>query len=89
MDGVRMTELLVFSADWCGPCKNMERAGVYREVEAAGFKVTKINVDTDRAKANLYRISAMPTFVVLKNGSEQSRSIGARSAAQLLSELEG
>jgi thioredoxin-like negative regulator of GroEL len=67
----------------------MERAGVYRDVEAAGFKVTKIDVDKNREAANLYRISAMPTFVVLKDGSEQSRSIGARSADQLLAELAG
>lgn len=82
-----MLDLLVFSAANCGPCRAMEAAGIYSELRAEGHKVTKIDVYQDRNTANLYRISAMPTFVFLKDGSEVKRVIGACSKAQLLVEL--
>lgn len=83
----RMKEILYFTAAWCGPCKAMKP--IIAELQAEGHKITKIDVDQDRNKANLYRVSAMPTFVVLKDGSEQRRFIGARNKAALLAELEG
>jgi thioredoxin 1 len=79
-----MIELLVFSAENCGPCKAMERAGIYTEVSASGYKVTKIDVYSQNDKASLYRINAMPTFVVLKDGIEITRAVGARDKAGLL-----
>lgn len=81
-----MTEILYFTAAWCGPCKIMRP--IISELQAEGHKITKIDVDRDRVTTNLYRVAAMPTFVVLRNGSEQRRFVGARSKAQLLSELE-
>lgn len=82
-----MVEILYFTASWCGPCKIMKP--IISELQVEGHKITKIDVDQDRAAVSLYRVSAMPTFVVLKNGSEQRRFVGARSKSQLLSELEG
>ena len=82
-----MIEILYWTASWCGPCKIMRP--IVAELQAEGHKITKIDVDQEREKANLYRISAMPTFIVLKNGSEQKRFVGARSKAQLLADLEG
>lgn len=82
-----MIEILYFTAAWCGPCKAMKP--IISELQSAGHKIIKIDVDQDRGAVNLYRVSAMPTFVVLKDGSEQRRFIGARSKDQLLAELEG
>lgn len=82
-----MVEILYFTAAWCGPCKIMKP--IISELQAEGHKITKIDVDQDRASTSLYRVAAMPTFVVLKNGSEQRRFVGALSKSQLLSELEG
>lgn len=80
-------DLLLFSAEWCGPCKNAERAGVYKAVEEAGFPVTKIDVDTQREIANQYGITAMPTMIIRKDNVPVRRLIGVRDASTLLSEL--
>lgn len=82
-----MVEILYFTSVNCGPCRAMRP--VIEQLQNEGHKITKIDVDRDRVTTNLYRVSAMPTFVLLRDGSEQKRFVGARSKAQLLSELEG
>lgn len=80
-------DLLVFTAVWCGPCKNVERAGVYKTVEESGFSVTKIDVDQQRAVANEFGITAMPTYIIRKDNVPVGRLIGAKDANTLLREL--
>lgn len=80
-------DMLWFSASWCGPCKNMIRAGVLETLEEAGFPVTKIDVDKERNLANQYGIQAMPTMIIRKDGNAVGRLVGAKDAQTLLREL--
>lgn len=77
-----MIEVLWFTAIWCNPCKAV--APVVLQLQNEGHKITKIDVDKNRSTANLYRIQAMPTFVVLKDASEIVRATGARDRAGIL-----
>jgi thioredoxin 1 len=73
-----MIQLLDFYADWCGPCKVM--APVFEEIEkdyAGKVQFKKIDVDVDGATAAQYGVMSIPTFVILKDGKEHSRKIGA------------
>ncbi|KAL8843641.1 MAG: hypothetical protein Q9170_000145 [Blastenia crenularia] len=59
-----------FYADWCAPCKAI--APVYEQLSAQlsrPQKITFAKVDTERQKqvAQLYRIEALPTFMVFKD----------------------
>mgnify|MGYP001093195245 CR=1 FL=1 len=80
-------DLLVFSAEWCSPCKMAERAGVYDAVREAGFPVTKIDVDKQRAIADQYGIRAMPTYIIRVDNVPYGRIVGAKDAATLIGEL--
>lgn len=82
-----MKELLYFTSANCGPCRAMKP--IISELQAEGHIITKIDVDRDRITTSLFQISAMPTFVLLRDGSEVGRFIGARSKDQLLTELQG
>ena len=65
-DGVVIVD---FFADWCGPCKML--APIFEEVgnEMEGkAKFIKVNVDEARDIADKFRISTIPTMIVLKNG---------------------
>ena len=59
-----------FFAEWCGPCKMI--APVIEEMEAQMSNVKFLKVDVDEAEdvAVHYQISAMPTFIFIKNGSK-------------------
>lgn len=80
-------DMLLFSTSWCGPCKAMERAGVYSAIESAGFPVTKIDGDTNRELLNQYGVMAFPTMIIRKDGVPVGRIIGAKDANTLLREL--
>ena len=60
--------LLDFWASWCGPCKML--APVIAEIAeeyAEEVKVGKVNVDEQEELAAAFRISSIPTVVVMKN----------------------
>lgn len=81
--------LIDFFAEWCGPCKTM--APVLDEVArdyAGKLKVVKVDVDESGETAALFGVTAMPTFVLVKNGRETFRRIGAAPKSAFVRELQ-
>jgi thioredoxin 1 len=67
-----------FFAEWCGPCKAM--APVLEQVaqEMKGkVKVVKLDVDQNPMVTQEYRIQAMPTLMIFKDGKMASQHVGA------------
>ena len=73
-----MLQLIDFYADWCGPCKVM--APIFVEVEK-DYKVKvefkKVNVESQGEEAAKYGVMGILTFVLLKDGKETDRKVGA------------
>jgi len=80
------TVLLDFYADWCGPCRNMDP--VVKQLAAQGFPIRQVNVDHDRALAAKYRVTGIPCFVMLVDGREVDREVGATSQRRLVQMLQ-
>jgi len=78
--------LLNFSADWCGPCRQMEP--VIGQLSAAGYPIRKVNIDQERALASQHQVTGIPCFVLMANGREVDRLVGAVDAAQLVAMFE-
>ena len=67
-----------FFAEWCGPCKAMAPALDQVSQEMAGkVKVVKIDVDQNPEITQKYRIQAMPTLMIFKNGEVAAQRVGA------------
>lgn len=70
--------LVDFWATWCGPCRMVAPV-----MEALAEKydgrvlVAKVNVDEEPALAQRFGVMSIPTVVVLKNGQEVDRKVGA------------
>jgi thioredoxin 1 len=80
--------LVDFWAEWCGPCKMMEGPLDELAGEQTGkLNVVKLNVDENQATAMEYGVMSIPTMIVFQEGQEKKRLVGARSRAQLESEL--
>jgi len=80
--------LIDFYAQWCGPCKMM--APIIDEVAKdyeGKLKVVKVDVDESGEPAATYGVTAMPTFVVFKDGQEVWRRLGAAPKAAFVNEL--
>jgi len=71
--------LIDFWAPWCGPCLQL---GPIVEQIAADYqgkvKVCKINTDEAQNLAIQFGIQSIPCLILMKNGKEADRMIGAR-----------
>ena len=73
-------QLVDFYADWCGPCIVMKPVIDEIEKELAGkIEVKKVNVDENQDEASKYGVMSIPTYLVLKDGKEVERFVGAQS----------
>lgn len=67
-----------FFAEWCGPCKAMAPALEQVATELKGkVKVVKLDVDQNPHTTHKYRIQAMPTLMIFKNGKLAEQRVGA------------
>lgn len=65
-------------AEWCGPCKMVAPVIEQLAKEYAGrITFAKLNIDENMNTATKYRISAIPTMLVFRNGEMAGQIIGA------------
>jgi len=72
------TVLVDFHAVWCGPCQMMAPA-VNKFAADDGVVVAKVDVDEREQLAQSWGVQGMPTLVVVEDGEEVERAVGARS----------
>ena len=76
-------------APWCGPCRMVSPVLASLAAEKAGqVKLVKVNVDESPRLAQRYGVQSIPTLLLLSNGQETARQVGAPPAPQLKAWLE-
>jgi thioredoxin 2 len=71
-------------AEWCAPCRFVSPILEDLAREYAGrIKVVKVNVDENPALAQRFRAFSIPTLVVMRDGREVDRIVGALPKSQL------
>lgn len=77
--------MLDFSAEWCGPCRQMRPA--VDQLIRNGYPIKPVDIDENPDLAERYQVKDVPTFVVIdpETGGELARTSGAQPAAQLAS----
>ena len=74
-----------FFAEWCGPCKAMAPALEAVAAEMKGkVKVAKLDVDQNPTVTQEYKIQAMPTMMIFKDGKKIAERVGALTQKKLL-----
>ncbi|MCA9122511.1 MAG: trypsin-like peptidase domain-containing protein [Planctomycetaceae bacterium] len=82
LSGAGDTVLLDFTSPTCGPCRTMEPT--IGRLTRDGYPIQKIDVSQQPEVAARFQVTGVPCFVMLSNGREVDRVVGACSHARLL-----
>ncbi|BAZ67222.1 MAG: thioredoxin [Pelatocladus maniniholoensis HA4357-MV3] len=88
LSGSDVPVLVDFYADWCGPCQMM--TPILEQVNAqlqGQIRIVKIDTEKYKQLATQYKIEALPTLVLFKQGQPVDRIEGVLQAPQLVQRL--
>lgn len=86
--GADLPVLVQFTADWCGPCRQL--APVLRDIafeEGDRLKIVQLDVDRNPRTTIAYGVLSTPTLMVFRGGEPVKSMVGARAKRRLLEEL--
>jgi thioredoxin 1 len=71
--------VIVFSALWCGPCKNMTKDLEHLAFQLSEIRFVKVDIDNNPDIATKCNISALPTFMFVRDGEQLGFHLGANT----------
>jgi thioredoxin len=81
--------LIDFWAEWCHPCHLISpHVEALSKELSAKLKVVTVNVDENPQLAGRYGVMSIPTLLLLMQGVEKVRLVGARSKEAIHTEIE-
>ncbi len=86
--GADLPVLVQFTADWCGPCRQL--APVLGDIafeEGDRIKIVQLDVDRNPETTIAYGVLSTPTLMVFRGGEPVKSMVGARPKRRLLEEL--
>ena len=89
MEASRLPVVVDLWAPWCGPCRVVGPLLEQLAGELAGrVKLVRVNVDKAPGVQRRFGVRGIPTFVILRDGREVGRKVGAAPLVELRSWLE-
>jgi len=81
-----MKQLFYYSAPWCVPCQTL---GPIMDQVSSVIPVVKINIDYEANAAQQANVKSVPTVILVENGQEVRRFVGARSYQDVMNFING
>lgn len=73
---------IAFGADWCGPCKRIDKGMIVKATPGAEWYYC--DVDVNSYTHGYCELSAIPSYVLLKDGTFAGKLEGPRDALHVL-----
>ena len=80
--------LVDFWAPWCGPCRMVSPIVDQLADEHPELVIGKVNVDEEPELAQAFGVMSIPTLIVLRDGKEAERAVGAMPKSKILALLQ-
>lgn len=82
------TVLVDFGAEWCPPCKTMEPViKSLQDKNKDKFTLLKVDGGKDDDILQQYKVTALPVFIIFKDGKEVWRKDGVATEAEIAAHL--
>ena len=81
-----MKKILYFTAAWCAPCKTL--SPIMDSLQGQ-INFDKIDVDTNTDLSAQYGVRGVPSLVLVENGNEVGRLVGAQTKETILNFYNG
>ena len=82
-----MKHVLYFTADWCNPCQRTKP--VAEELKRDGvIDFQFIDADSELELLKKFSVMSIPTYILLEDGREAKRMVGAKTREDFLSFVE-
>jgi thiol-disulfide isomerase/thioredoxin len=75
------TVLLDFASPYCGPCQQM--MPTVESLQQAGYPIRRVDVTREPELASRFHVDRVPCFVMLSDGNEVDRVLGATDRGRL------
>ena len=82
-----MKTVFYFTADWCQPCKKVKP--IVEDMKKEGFEFQMIDADYEQLLVKRFEIRSVPTFILIEDGVEINRIIGAQTRESLIGFING
>jgi thioredoxin 1 len=81
-----MKKIFYFTAPWCQPCQAL---GPIMDRVTGQIPVEKVNIDYEMDRARSANVMSVPTVILVENGQEVRRFVGAKSYEQVMQFING
>ena len=81
-----MKKILYFTASWCAPCKAL--SPIMDSLQGQ-INFDKIDVDSNTDLSTQYGVRGVPSLVLVENGNEVGRLVGAQTKETILNFYNG
>ncbi len=80
--------LVDFGASWCPPCKQMEPVlNALTENNKGKFSLVKVDGGRDQDILRQYKVTALPVFIIFKDGKQVWRKDGIASESEIAAQF--
>jgi thioredoxin 1 len=76
-------KVVMFSASWCSPCKQAKPVFQQLKESRSDVQFEIVDIDENRAMAQDFNVTGVPTFMVIENNEEVSRLVGAQNVVRI------
>ncbi|MCL2052961.1 MAG: protein disulfide isomerase family protein [Oscillospiraceae bacterium] len=83
-DGLTM---VIFGTNWCGFCKMLEPIAEEFSIKHENVKVGKVDADSEKELADLYKVDAYPTIIIFKDGRVTDKKMSGMQSIESLENM--